>query len=150
MFRLLLPALSNVVVLFLALASCGGRQPPPAASEVEDAPEAAAMPQEQPPQVTPAERLRVRAAEERAARVADAPKTVTIITPATGARLCPKPDCGQGTELRRLVKGLEFPVEDVATVRLPRWSVIWYRVTYEGTTGWISEFDTSAAPPEPR
>lgn len=101
------------------------------------------------PAPTPLEEARQRATKERRARLANAPETVTAEVGGR-ARLCPRPDCGEGTELRRIPAGAELEVEDVAMVRLPRWSVWWYQVTYEGTTGWMSEFSTSEAPLEPR
>lgn len=150
MLRIPIPAVGTVLLFLVAFASCGGQEPSPPPSEVEVTPEASEAPREAPPQLTPAERLRLRAEEERAARLARAPETVEIVTADGRARLCPEPDCDEGGELRRLPTGIELQVEDVATVRLPRWSVLWYRVSFEGTTGWVSEFNTSAAPAEPR
>lgn len=115
---------------------------------VEDAQNQEAEAVDPEPVMTPAERLRARAAEQKAARMADAPDVVRIVE--ERSRLCPEPDCGQGEEMARLPRGVDFEVEDVAIVRLPRWSVLWFRVTHEGRTGWVSEFNTSASPGEPR
>lgn len=150
MLRISFPAAGPVLLLLVAFASCGGQEPSPPPPEVEVTPQASEAPREAPSQLTPAEKLRLRAEEERAARLARAPETVKILTVDGRARLCPEPDCDQDGELGRLPTGLELPVEDVATVRLPRWSVLWYQVTFDGTTGWVSEFNTSAAPAEPR
>jgi hypothetical protein len=84
------------------------------------------------------------------AQVATIGDTIKIITPETQARLCPKPLCRQGQELARILANTEFKVEEVSRERLPMWDVVWYRITYKGKRGWVSEFDTDKAPKEPR
>ncbi|MBW7996248.1 MAG: SH3 domain-containing protein [Candidatus Glassbacteria bacterium] len=76
--------------------------------------------------------------------------TITIVTVDNRARLCPQPNCGQGQELLRIPTGTKLEVQSKTTIRLPAWNVIWYKVTYNGKTGWLSEFDTDKAPAEPR
>ena len=81
------------------------------------------------------------------AKVGDA---IKIITPGTKARLCPKPLCKQDQELTRIPANMELKVEDISRERLPMWDVVWYKITYKGKKGWVSEFDTDKAPKEPR
>lgn len=73
-----------------------------------------------------------------------------IVTTENRARLCPKLNCGQGQELLRIPKDTELKVESSSKHRMPVWDVIWYKVTYKGKQGWVSEFDTDKAPKEPR
>jgi hypothetical protein len=83
-------------------------------------------------------------------QVANTGDTIKIIIPGTKARLCPKPLCKQDQELARISANTEFKVEEVARERLPMWDVVWYKITYKGKKGWVSEFDTDKAPKEPR
>jgi hypothetical protein len=82
--------------------------------------------------------------------VANIGDTIKIITPGTKTRLCPKPLCKQDQEIMRIPANTEFKVEEVARERLPMWDVVWYKITYKGKKGWVSEFDTDTAPKEPR
>jgi hypothetical protein len=85
--------------------------------------------------------------------VANIGDTIKIITPGTKARLCPKPLCKQDQELLRIPADTEFKVEKVSSERLPMWDVVWYKITYKGKKGWVSEFDTDKAskgPPKKR
>ena len=50
----------------------------------------------------------------------------------------------------RLPTGTDLDVLGEASVRLPLWDVVWFKVTYMGKQGWISEFNTNLAPDEPR
>jgi hypothetical protein len=69
---------------------------------------------------------------------------VTIVTPATMARLCPYPDCGQNQHITRIPKGTVLEVEGIMDVKLSNQvpPVKWFEVTYKGKRGWISIFDT--------
>ena len=84
------------------------------------------------------------------APVANIGDTIKIITPGTKARLCPKPLCKEDQELLRIPANTEFKVEEFSRERLPMWDVVWYKITYKGKKGWVSEFDTDTAPKEPR
>jgi hypothetical protein len=75
---------------------------------------------------------------------------IKIITVDGRARLCPKPLCNQDQELLRIPTNTELKVEEVSRERLPMWDVVWYKITYKGKRGWVSEFDTDKAPKEPR
>lgn len=78
---------------------------------------------------------------------------VTIITPGVTARLCPKPDCGQGQELLRIPENTKLEVTEKTTIRIGgtiKWDVIWYKVKYQNKEGWISEFNTDFAPQKPQ
>lgn len=80
----------------------------------------------------------------------DEPRTLTAVTLDDRARLCPKPDCEEGQELARLPTGVVLEVQAERSIRLPRWDVIWFQVSYEGRQGWVSEFETNLAPQTPR
>ena len=67
---------------------------------------------------------------------------VTIVTPATMARLCPYPDCGQNQHITRIPKGSVLKVEGIMEVKMGMMTVKWFEVTYKGNRGWISIFDT--------
>jgi hypothetical protein len=96
----------------------------------------------------PAARVRKQQTREKEARLAAAPSSVTIAGPES-CQLCADPDC-EDDPILRIPPGIELTVEDTRAVKLPKWSVIWFQVTYKGKTGWISEFVTDAAPAEPR
>ena len=83
-------------------------------------------------------------------QIASIGDTIKIITPGTKARLCPMPLCKQDQELLRIPANTELKVEDVSRERLPMWDVVWYKITFRGKKGWVSEFDTDKAPKEPR
>jgi len=82
--------------------------------------------------------------------VAAAGDVIRIVTPDNRARLCPKPNCAQGQERLRISTNMELKVESSSRYRMPLWDVVWYKVTYRGKQGWVSEFDTNKAPKEPR
>ena len=82
--------------------------------------------------------------------VANIGDTIKIITPGTKARICPKPLCKEDQEIMRIPANTELKVEEVSRERLPMWDVVWYKITYKGKKGWVSEFDTDNAPKEPR
>ena len=76
--------------------------------------------------------------------------TIKIVTVDNRARLCPKADCGQGKEILRIPTNTKLTVQDRIIIHFPVWDVVWYKVTYNGKTGWVSECDTDKAPDEPR
>ena len=82
--------------------------------------------------------------------IAVAGNVIKIITLENRARLCPNIDCGEGQELLRLPTNTKLKVISSSKQRLPMWNVIWYKVTYKGKQGWVSEFNTDRAPKEPR
>jgi uncharacterized protein YgiM (DUF1202 family) len=70
-------------------------------------------------------------------------KTLVIATPGTRARLSPVPDSPpQNRELLRIPQGIKLRVEGEKENKQGVFSVKWYRVTYQGISGWVSEFDT--------
>jgi hypothetical protein len=83
-------------------------------------------------------------------QVATVGDTIKIITPENRARLCPKPLCKQNQELLRIPSETKLKVEEVSNERLPMWDVVWYKISFKGKNGWVSEFDTDRAPKEPR
>jgi hypothetical protein len=144
-----MPLATALIMVFLLIA-CEGADPAPPPIEASSADAEPQSIQDVAEQPSLGERLREGAEQERLARLASAPGQITIATPEVRARLCPRPDCEEGAELTRIRKGLRLDVEDVAEVDLPRWSVRWFKVTHDGQIGWISEFDTTAAPDQPR
>lgn len=94
----------------------------------------------------PAEELEA----EQTTQARGEPRTLTVVTLDDRARLCPKPDCEEGRELARLPTGVVLEVQDERSIRLPRWDVIWFQVSYEERVGWVSEFETNLAPQTPR
>ena len=91
--------------------------------------------------------------ESRAQRVEEPeplPPTITVVTADNRARLCRTPACGDGEELARVPTGTVLDVQAKRSVRLPRWDVIWYQVSFKGKQGWVSEFETNLAPPTRR
>ena len=63
------------------------------------------------------------------------------------AQLCPKPEaCLQGDELVWVPPGTTLDVAELHVQELPRSNVYWFRVEYEGRSGWVSEFATDQAP----
>jgi hypothetical protein len=89
-------------------------------------------------------------AETKSSSVAKVGEMIKIITLNDRARLCPKPNCEEGEHLLRIPTNTELKVESFVRQRMPLWDVIWYKVTYKGKQGWISEFDTNKAPSQPR
>jgi hypothetical protein len=83
-------------------------------------------------------------------QVATIGDTIKIITSENQARLCPKPFCKQNQELLRIPANTKLKVEEVSNERLPMRDVVWYKISYKGKKGWVSEFDTDKAPKEPR
>lgn len=77
------------------------------------------------------------------------PTTIEIITPNNRARLCPNPGCGQHEHLDRIPTGTKLLVESSSSLGMSKVYVIWYKVMYGGKQGWVSEFDTDAAPANP-
>lgn len=72
----------------------------------------------------------------------------TISPPNFPSRICPQPDCNQGQELARVPTETDLTIRDCRIVHQPAWDVAWYQVAFNGTRGWISEFETTSAPKE--
>ncbi len=70
---------------------------------------------------------------------------ITILTAENRARLCPRPNCGQGKELLRIPTNTQLRVLGSHTQRQPRFDVTWYKVTYQEQEGWVCEFATDKA-----
>lgn len=70
---------------------------------------------------------------------------VTIVTPGTEARLCPHPMCGPGQHITRIPEGTVLEIKSIKEVKIGTIVVKWFEVTYEGSRGWISIFDTNKA-----
>jgi hypothetical protein len=89
-------------------------------------------------------------AEPKMSAVASVGDVIKIVTPNDRARLCQNPNCDQDQEILRIPTNTELKVESLIRHRMPLWDVVWYKVTYQGKRGWVSEFDTNVAPNEPR
>ena len=74
--------------------------------------------------------------------------TVSIVD--APARLCPESNCGEGEEKTRIPVGTRLTIEARRVEGTPFMDVVWYRVSFAGTTGWVSEHTTDAAPKSPR
>lgn len=70
---------------------------------------------------------------------------VTIVTPETVARLCPRPNCGEDQHIIRIPENTVLEVEGVTTVKTGRMSIKWFEVTYRGKRGWVSIYDTDSS-----
>lgn len=77
-------------------------------------------------------------------------RQITIATADDRARLCPQPDCRQGAESARIQTGTSLVVEGTSLVCQPLWDVTWFKVTYQGSSGWVSQFNTDEPEPEHR
>lgn len=62
------------------------------------------------------------------------------------ARLCPAPDCDDGSHLARLPTGSVHTVLSCRITKLPALDVAWYEVEFNGLNGWVSEFDLEDRP----
>lgn len=69
-------------------------------------------------------------------------KTFKIATLGTRARLCPYPNCGQYDHITRIPQGTELSIQGIKTVQNGYVTAKWFKVTYDGDTGWISIYDT--------
>lgn len=76
--------------------------------------------------------------------------TVQVVTLEDRARLCPAPNCGSGEQLTRVPTETRLVVGDTATVDGGFYCIRWFQVTLGDQTGWLSQFDTAAAPEGPR
>ena len=65
-------------------------------------------------------------------------------------RLCSRPNCNDGEELGRVPARQVLKIEARKMVTHGMMKTVWYRVTYKGKTGWVSEWVTDAAPKRPR
>jgi len=70
---------------------------------------------------------------------------ITILTAENRARLCPRPNCGQGKELLRIPTNTQLRVLGSHTQRQPTFDVTWYKVKYQEKEGWVCEFNTDKA-----
>ena len=70
---------------------------------------------------------------------------ITILTAENRARLCPRPDCGEGRELLRMPTNTKLRVLGSYTQHQPIFDVTWYKVKYQEKEGWVSEFNTDKA-----
>ena len=73
--------------------------------------------------------------------------SIKIVTPGNRARLCSEPDCGRGTELSRLPTNIILETKGSTRIKSGYMEATWYNVTYEGKTGWVSEYDTKPTKP---
>ena len=62
------------------------------------------------------------------------------------ARLCPAPDCVEGSHLAKLPTGSVHIVLSCQITKLPALDVAWYEVEFNGLKGWVSEFDLEDRP----
>ena len=67
---------------------------------------------------------------------------IKIVTPGNRARFCSEPDCGRGTEISRLPTNIILETKGSTRIKSVYMEATWYNVTYEGKTGWVSEYDT--------
>jgi len=77
-------------------------------------------------------------------------KEIKITTQGNKARLCPKTNCNENNKIILLPTNIKLKVLATSKQKLPMWDVIWYKVTYEGKQGWVSEFKTDKSPKSPR
>jgi len=61
--------------------------------------------------------------------------TITVVTVNNRARLCNTPNAGENGTLARINTGTKIKVVDTTSVRLPAWSVTWYKIIHKGKTG---------------
>ena len=61
-------------------------------------------------------------------------------------RLCPRVSCGQDEHLLRIPPGTELKVQRVIIARAGMWDVPWYKVEYQGKSGYVSEMMTDRRP----
>ena len=71
--------------------------------------------------------------------------TITIVTVNNRARLCPQPNFGQGQELLRIPTGTKLEVLGRSIVQNRLIRATWFKVSYNGKVGWVSQFDTDKA-----
>ena len=77
--------------------------------------------------------------------VSAVPAEITIAYQPT--QLCPSPKaCRQGDELGWVPTGTTLGVDERHVEELPRSTVHWFRVEYEGRRGWVTEMATDKAP----
>lgn len=68
---------------------------------------------------------------------------ITILTPGTTARLCPRPMCGMNEHIARIPEDTVLKVDYSAKLEnSSRKPVVWCYVNYEGKSGWVSIYDT--------
>lgn len=66
---------------------------------------------------------------------------VKVLTLNDRARLCPNPDCSQDSEIARIKTNSILSVTTTKTVKKGFMKAKWHKVTYDGQTGWISEYN---------
>lgn len=71
--------------------------------------------------------------------------TVTIVTPRTEARLCPRPGCGPDQHITRIPEGTVFTIQSTEVFAIGTFKVKWFEVVYDNQHGWISIYDTDKA-----
>ena len=67
---------------------------------------------------------------------------VTIVTPGTEARLCPRPGCGPNQHLSRIPQGTVLTVQNTEIFEIGSFKVKWFAVVYQNQPGWVSIYDT--------
>jgi hypothetical protein len=76
--------------------------------------------------------------------------TVTTVQSDKPAQLCPSPNCAGRDVITTIPPGASLRVEGIVKYPMPRWKVVWYKVSYQGREGWINEYRTDRAPAHPR
>ena len=88
-----------------------------------------------------------RSASTEAASVATPPAPAQVMIAFQPTQLCPSPAaCLQGDELAWIPTGTNLDVSGLHVQELASSTVHWFRVEYEGSSGWISEMATDRAP----
>ena len=76
--------------------------------------------------------------------VAKTPLSIKIVSLEDRAKLCPKPACGQDKEISRIKTNSILSVRASKTIKHGMMKSRWYKVIYNGKTGWVSEFNVKA------
>ena len=84
-----------------------------------------------------------RSAASDAAGAATPSAPALVVVSYQPTQLCPSPAaCLQGDELVWIPAGTRLDVSGLDVLELPSSTVHWFRVEYEGKTGWITEMST--------
>lgn len=66
---------------------------------------------------------------------------VKVVAAEDRARICPQVNCGQDKELIRVPTNTVLEVKGKKKIKNGFSSATWYKVSFKGKTGWISEYN---------